>query len=98
VVFKDALIGFIVLFDNVLFYSELHNCWSCCYCKILCCLKQTRHCFTVSSFHIWSWKGSTRSHSVENSFWKRLRYCRKADRGTDERLMGEFGAEEHTRA
>jgi hypothetical protein len=30
-------------------------------------------------------KGSTRSHPVENSLWKRLRTCRK----TDYRMMNE---------
>jgi len=28
--------------------------------------------------------GSTRSHSVENSLWHRLRGCRKADCGVNE--------------
>jgi hypothetical protein len=28
--------------------------------------------------------GSTRSHSVENSLWKRLRRCRKLDNGMSE--------------
>jgi len=56
VVFNDALIDSSVLFNTVLFYSELQLCWSRCYCKILCCLKQTTYCFTVNSFHIWTWK------------------------------------------
>jgi hypothetical protein len=29
-------------------------------------------------------RGSTRSHSVENSLWKRLRTCRKADCGLND--------------
>ena len=32
----------------------------------------------------WKQRGSTRSHSLENSFWKRLWTCRKTDYGLNE--------------